>query len=687
MSTRTTRQLVLKCSLDNRNKKITFESAQNCTYDILKRRVEQCFALSASSFSISYKDDDGEITPITSETDLTEAIQYFQAGDDPPLSSAASILSGRSFGSRKVTIKLQITVEYDGPSLSDTSSLISLEEYQGRNGSQRSFSFVAPATEDDSITVSSRDNSGTSSRFTSPKQGTGSTSTSRFTMVSRPSGGAGGTAIIENRPHDSSDPFSDVHERSSNHRFPDDPSAVFERLKLQERLGDDLSSVHSDFLVRDDRGAAWLRDQNERTIRSKLGALPEPSVSDDYSLIQHNDEEEALSGDLALERNPSGRYYYTYTSAGSSASQSHESGDDDGPSRTVPIPQRTRPSSMHQNWLAAHQVKLQDAHAPQTSLSVPSLHTLNPDPFSGENLSPTKIDKELLKFLPPTVPPEESLTDCSICGTLLDTIRYVCSTCGEKYPRMNNPLVKGKERANSLSFVYPPQSPYIQSLSSSQANSLSSQTYVGGSSETLTSRYMGNPSSPNLAIPGVPSSNGFELCSGCLESAGIHHAIEAGRTSRSSSTLSPSVNGDTQAASQWRRAAPRKGELRHAFLEKSWCHTSWEDVAGLPGNLDSEDGGHNSSHILIKIPYPLEITELESASKRAINLWTGRDAASVGLTASRSKPGSVVSSYARTVVGNASRHALAVPTDDHHLHCNECNVSIVGVRYQSGFKA
>ena len=76
------------------------------------------------------------------------------------MSSAASILSGRSFGSRKITLRVNITVDYDGPSLSDTSSLISLEEYKGRNGSQLSFSLNGSPAEidDDSVTVSSRDN-------------------------------------------------------------------------------------------------------------------------------------------------------------------------------------------------------------------------------------------------------------------------------------------------------------------------------------------------------------------------------------------------------------------------------------------------------------------------------------------------------------------------------------------------
>lgn len=134
------------------------------SYVLTGLQVEQSFALSAFSFSIAYKDDDGEVTDITTDVDLTEAIHYFQAGvDDIPVSSAQSILSGRSFGSfgsRKITLRVDITVDYDGPSLSDTSSLVSLEEYRFRNGSESSLSFdssVRIEPEDDSATVSSRD--------------------------------------------------------------------------------------------------------------------------------------------------------------------------------------------------------------------------------------------------------------------------------------------------------------------------------------------------------------------------------------------------------------------------------------------------------------------------------------------------------------------------------------------------
>ncbi|KAH0582797.1 hypothetical protein H2248_010706 [Termitomyces sp. 'cryptogamus'] len=807
MNSRTGRQLVVKCSLDSRNKKITFDSARNCTYELLRQKVEQCYSLSSTSFAITYKDDDGEITTIASDTDLAEAIQYFHVGDDVPLSSATSILSGRSFGSRKVTLKVQITVDYDGPSLSDTSSLISLDEYRGRNTSQQSFSLGPPSVDDDSVTVSSRDNSGPSisswsappSNQTPTGHGTGSlasSSDSHFTLVSHPSGSRvrEESDTFENGMRRSRNPFSGKCTVSSNERIPEDPSAVFERLKLEEQLAEGTSSIHSNSLARNSRGAAWLKEQNERHLYTVLGVLPETSMSDDVSFDpQQMDDENGLSGDLALERDPRGRYYYNYTSAGSTVSQVHDSGYDDGlSSGAVPIPQRTRPSSMHLNWLANQQIQTQKARIPKVSLTE---RNLQPSPGYSPSIlgnSDFIIDRELLQYLPPTVPPEDRLTDCSNCGTLLDFIRYVCSTCGEKHPVLSDPTLEGKGKPNgSPLFIYPPQ-PLHSTISSSPGNSSSSLTYLGGSSESLPAYkpLTSIPSTANLAVPRVPSLRGFELCSNCLESAGVHHAIEA--ASSASPIMPISASADAQAASQWIRAPPKKGELRHAFFEKYWSHNRWEEVeqdegqvskcstcqaitfhkrykcvscpninlcracysqvhelhplhaflnvpdrpswlrsdsgfhpsppdpqdeeplkhpgvkcthclqdivgarfhcaicdfvdicancesAGLPGNLDSADGGHNSSHILIKIPYPLEMQELESASRRAINLWTGGDAASVGLSVSWPKAGSVVSSYARTIVGNVSRHA---PTHDHRLLCSNCGLAIIGIRYQ-----
>ncbi|KAJ7195728.1 hypothetical protein C8J57DRAFT_535228 [Mycena rebaudengoi] len=843
MDKRPDRPLVVKCTFDRWNKRITFSSARNCSYDLLRHKVEQCFSLYATSYAIAYKDDDGEITDITTDSDLTEAIQYFQAGgDDPPLSSAASILSGRSFGSRKITLRVEIKVDYDGPSLSDTSSLVSLEEYKNRNGSQKSFSFGAPSVDldDDSITVSSRD---AISRADRPVLGSSSVVSGRsWDLMSQPSNAGAGPSTTLGFRTDTSDPFSDGTNKPVTPSL-EDPSSVFERLKLQEDSQDGMSSVQdqNDNLHGDDRGAAWLRDQNARAIRTMLGALPEPSVSSGIS-ASVIEEEEQLGGALELEQDPRGKYYYSYTS--SSASHTRDSGYYDDLSSAEPQEQfnrlpKPRPSSRNLHWLAAQQIAStppsQKAPTPPDSIEEEIRYDHSPDQSYTSN---SEIPRELLQFLPLNPPPTEGLTDCSECGVLLDSIRYVCSTCGPKQPFVQTS--KGKGRSNSQEephhlfyehhehllyghhehppkqheYSYPPR-PHRHDTSAS-----SSRTFLGsdGSSESLTGslrHFKPLPSLPSHPPPMLNVFNsqatlivpqgmarpesGYELCSGCLELAGVHHAIEAGLSPGSASpSISPSSADDAQRALEWRRLAPKKGQTRHAYQEKVWGHLGWEDVeqdehqthqcstcaavtthhrykcascikfnlcracysqvhdlhpshaflvvpdapvqpprsndadyfetvppdigpagekslthpgvrcahclldivgarfhcaicdavdicancesAGLPGNLDSSDGGHNSSHILIKIPYPLETDEVQTASRRAIHLWQGRDAANVGYVAQKpSKASSVVSSYARTVVGSGTNRPVE---NDHHIFCHGCGGSIVGTRYQ-----
>ncbi|KAF9561215.1 hypothetical protein CPC08DRAFT_801895 [Agrocybe pediades] len=835
--------LIVKCTFDKWHKRITFSSARNCSYELLRNKIEQCFSLYATSYAVSYKDDDGEITVISTDADLTEAIQYFQAGDDAPLSSAASILSGRSFGPRKITLRVDISVDYDGPSLSDTSSLASIEEFKGKNGSQHSFSFGTPSIQeldDDSVTVSSRD-PGTSSRRNGrflgdslysqrviSRQGSFTSSDNRQTSVGRQGQPPQGEATPSRDPgsdsrHDGYTSSVEDSQPTPAPGFAENSSAVFERLKLSETLRDDTSSIDFDSLAASERGAAWLRDQEERAIRARLGALPEPSESDgSFSLT--SSEELSLEGDLALERDPRGRYYYTYTSG--SSSQFQESGDDDGLNGAQEgeggpygedVTRGPRPTSMQLRWIDSQRKGPQDVWKTNRHSDLRSLSIQEED-----NILPQTIDKELLPFLPVPPPSSDILTDCSNCGIILDAIRYVCSTCGEKAPMSNSGSGKGKYREESSSpvstFSYPPPGHTLFS----SPNSSSSQTFVG-SPESLNEpqRYKPLPSIPSAhSLPSLPSifggsrprSNapsspsssvapgGYELCSACIESVGIHHAIEAGLAGSSSSpgvgNMSPSYD-DPQRALQWRRAAPRKGQLRHAYQEKVWGHLGWEDVvldeaqisqcstcsavterqrykcascnkmhlcracysqvhelhpshaflivpdkpaevsesdstehpmphtneenslihpgvkcahclldivgarfhcaicdavdicsncesAGLPGNLDSADGGHNSSHILIKIPYPLETAELQNASRRALHLWTGRDAASVGFKPLMSKAESEISSYAQTMIVSGSRNGLQYPPDTHRLFCNNCGDLIIGVRYQCG---
>lgn len=580
--------------------------------------MEECFSLSATSYVISYKDDDGEITNVATDADLIEAIQYFQAGDDAPISSAASILSGRSFGARKITVRVTIQVDYDGPSLSDTSSLASLEEFKGRNlnGSQHTFSLGTPSVDfdDDSVTVSSRDPGSSSARaldntITSLAKKSINTDlgTNNLTATRREVYGQSVNDQHRSQHKPSTNGRSqgglwqpsDEYVGAAAQRYPADPSAVFERLKLLENLQDDSSSIDFDSLAASERGAAWLRDQNERTIRSKLGALPEPSESDNLSLSL-GEQDDSLGGDLALERDPRGKYYYTYTS-GSSASQFQGSGDEEAQNGLYDADDTTRgrrPTSMQLNWLAAQQIE--SAQNQRRNNDVRST------PIQEEPPSHL-IDKDLLPYLPIPVPNPELLTDCSNCGVLLDTIRYVCSTCGEKAPApvIESVSEKGKEKDSSpqIAFTYPPTLPLFSS-----PNSSSSRTYVGSSESFFgVQRHKPLPSipsasssvtvhslfscSPTSSSPGKRSkisspassltSAGYELCSGCLESAGIHHAIEAGLSPPGSSpsvgNISP-LHDDPQRASQWRRAAPKKGQWRHSYREKVWGHMGWEDV-------------------------------------------------------------------------------------------------------------
>ncbi|KAH7913852.1 hypothetical protein BJ138DRAFT_1145144 [Hygrophoropsis aurantiaca] len=846
MHNRPDRPLVVKCTFDRWNKRITFSSARNCSYDLLRNKVEQCFSLYATSYVIAYKDDDGEVTDITTESDLTEAIQYFQAGtDDPPLSSAASILSGRSFGSRRITLRVHITVDYDGPSLSDTSSLASMEEYKGRNGSQQSFSFGAPTVEldDDSVTVSSRD---TGAIYTNETTRVGTPHTNEETQEARwkednfslndASSHQEGSIDVLDSPGDSSatmaqtwraeGPFADEYGLPAESRYPENPEAVFERLRLQEEgVQNPFENNHP--LSSNGRGAAWLRDQNARTLKYMLGATPEPSESDGRSFIEHQLAQENLGGDLALERDPRGKYYYSYTS---SASQTHDSGYEDNVSIKDDIGGQLRPTSMQLNWLAAQQI-VPETEDPQTqTYSKPSPHrtqSTSSEPIPCReplHISPD-IPPEVLNFVPVAGPPPDQLTDCSECGVLLDAIRYVCSTCGEKRPVIESRLGlngSGKGKGKSTfgdhpELAYPPHA-HRTNISSSPSQTfydsvtLSTSPYSRGehfhnkplpSLPPLTSTSSSSPtyhSNGQAGYPHLPSEIGYELCSGCVESAGVIHALcvnQASADRHNNSNNSPSSPEDVM--SQWRRSAPKqKGQLRHAYFEKVWGHNGWEDVeqdevqgcrcstcssiivnkrykctscqkfnlcracysqvhdihpshaflvvlekllrsrsepdflptisheheshgeqsmkhpgvkcahcmqdilgarfhcaicdsvdicsncesAGLPGNLDSSDGGHISSHIMIKIPYPLETTEVQTASRRAIHLWTGRDAANV-LSAPRSKPGSVYSSYAQTVVG--SRHQpnrTEEESEDHQMTCNGCNKNIRGIRYQ-----
>ncbi|KAM5536597.1 hypothetical protein V8D89_009692 [Ganoderma adspersum] len=541
--------LIVKFTHEERgSKKITYSSSKLCSYDHLRKQVEKSFGLQATPFYIAYVDDDSETISITNETDLTEAINYFRPtpSEDPPLSSTASILSGRSFRNSKITLPVNIIVDYEGISLSDTGSLVSLEEYKNRNSSGYSLSYASEGPrelEDDAITVSSKD---IGSKYDTRVKGAKTivAGQSREPLIEPTNQWETGTisshppTLSSNR---SMDPLSSDDTLA---RYSDDPGSVFARLKLQEeRLGLSPGNLNGGTTFQTERGVNWLRDQS-----SHLPILDGDKLSvSDFSL------EDSMS--LELERNQHGNYRYTLTgSSGSVASQSvHEYGNyDDGASADVNEAAvepsvadsaekffASRPTSLqaglpqappqHQQHQPLHQQLFLHPHRSSTMSSNSAQN-----PFtSPEEMYPTDyihpdIPPEVLSFIRPSQPaPPVDPTNCSNCGILLDMIKYVCSTCGEVRPAFSEPSPtvatagdwpdhKGKTRAIDIrnghrEHSYPP-------LRISSAASASSITVIGsgasqhsgssGSSDHHTSRSM---SESTLYMNSDPRSSGMGL--------------------------------------------------------------------------------------------------------------------------------------------------------------------------------
>jgi hypothetical protein len=537
------------------------------------------------------------------EDDLSEAICYFSSGDDGS-GSILSGFSGRSFGRKTVTLRVAITVDYDGPSLSDTSSLASLEEYRSRNGSRKSFSFTGGSVDldDDSVTVSSRDHLGSGSSLAShdgglrPSSPPDDLTKPSPTLRNQSNSDASYTHIPKGQDY-SDFSFSDLgaeEVRSASdqneelsaamERYPADPSAVFARLKIRETLGEDESDLED--ASEEDRGARWLREQKERAVRTKLGVAPEPSISDDDSYNRRS---------LSLEMNNNGQYYYSYNASSGSQSQADPFEDRSlqviseeeyfpPPSQRIEKP---RPTSRHLNWLAAQHLEMEEHRRLQTSASQTSLGSGS----SGSSKAPLQdgpiIDQEF-KYYNLPAPPHEIVTECSNCGVLLESMRYVCSTCGENPPVSQ---AKGKKKDHNCGLHYPP-SPKC----GSSPGSSSSQSYLGSVDSlfnlqsrkfyhnlpALSSSIFSSRTQVNEQPPPPPESPrpGFELCVSCFETEGISHSIDSGLGSPNSS---PSAFGQSSTSlqpqdSSWRTSAPKKGHTRHAFIEKVWGDIGWQNV-------------------------------------------------------------------------------------------------------------
>ncbi|WVO18309.1 hypothetical protein L204_106024 [Cryptococcus depauperatus] len=558
------RPLVVRCAYEGSSRRVNFPSAASCRLESLRSRVEECFSLSAASFWLAYTDDDGEEFNISSENDLTEAIAYFISGDnDTAQPNYATLGNQASFSSSstRITVRLDVVVEYDGPSLSDISSISSFQTGSGseRDSIHRSgYGGTYRSSLDQSIRETIYEEETSDYDDENVKGAATQLMVNRLSRASIDddcSSGHYSDPLTLKRRTDSEGAASafTVHPPLSS-SAPQSPSPL---------MGPESGAAPSS-LAQSELGSKWLIEQSKLVSRNmgygaRTGRLSKYD-SDEESFASDDDR----SSNFELVRDARGRYYYSYQTDIRLPSD----GDDIGPlEHDIDL---QRQSTRHSISLSSAVSSSSVLHSNRTSLS-PSI-----DEILG----------------PPILAP-----DCSVCGVRLDYLRYVCRTCGEGEmwqgntsseaglaPRRQSSSDGGRSSnttklAVSLSTsdtgsqtVY--NDPLCRLNGSLTANIPDDLPQVlGGSYRQPLPDYTPSHSPdsrlhPLLAVTDRPLSwnTGYELCAGCVEIHGIQH-----------SKVASGIPGSelNEAELQPRNIV---GGLRHTFKERVWGPNGWTDV-------------------------------------------------------------------------------------------------------------
>jgi hypothetical protein len=206
----------------------------------------------------------------------------------------------------------------------------------------------------------------------------------------------------------------------------------------------------------------------------------------------------------------------------------------------------------------------------------------------------------------------EEVTGCEECGCILDQIRYICTTCGEKTPMSRVALEaaaaaaigKGKSR-ESPSYLYNHHGPNTEyhfqepaypprahrcPISPRFSASVNTPAYPSNHkplpalpstspTQTVLGRSVGSQSTLVPSSSSGSSSStaraGYELCNMCFTKVGVDHSLVGGVDAPSSPTLPQTASELAKA----RRSAPKqKGQLRHAFVEQVWGFHGWQVI-------------------------------------------------------------------------------------------------------------
>ena len=485
------------------------------------------------------------------------AINFYHSRDNGPTSPSGSLFMFRSSSRNpKITMLVEISADHDGLGLSKTS--VASKEDHSPDGSQLSLSSLPGSSssplDDDAVTVSSSDTRGPKGKerdhsslfiWNSTSHSAGSSSSNKPPLkLSRSRSFTLGSHVSSTEEETSwGSARVRLNGRSSDSLVNTVNSYPDEPLAVLERLRLDQSILETE------RGKAWL--QNRNTPQGvMLGAVSS----------QSNDSFPLNTESILHQKDERGKSDHNVTSYGSSKSI------DKLADETV---NEVQPSKL--------QIQIQE--------TAPLLNF--PD---SDNATPHLL-----------VP--EEVTDCSECGNILDQIKYICTTCGEKTPMSRTTLaavVKSRAspdfqadfyyRGDSMEYELkvPPYSPRAYPSQATLYVPSSANLPIHFSNTKPLPPILSNPPTPTifsktfgsqsiLVPPGSSGSSspttrvGYELCAMCFERVGLYHTLPGGMYGPTFLTL--------QRLALARRSAPaRKEDLRHAFLFQMWGFHGWQDV-------------------------------------------------------------------------------------------------------------
>jgi hypothetical protein len=313
--------------------------------------------------------------------------------------------------------------------------------------------------------------------------------------------------------------------------------------------------------------------------------------TDSFSLntdTPFSDGDGPYADNISLEINHRGQKYYTYRSSSSDASR--DFGDFEMHVHQATLLRGPGPRPFSMGTLSSESGYNPSSGYPTSSNQSSrhfSLQHSASDP--GPHMPPLPLSESAFSIPPELLIPDE-VTDCSECGNILDSLRYICTTCGDKpsLPRhelesMGNVIGHPDLPGLGATHEYPPSSHRPGPSSSSSSDTLRVLLVAPGgrACREHQQRVPRSPSSTFSRSSTTTIRSGYELCSDCVQIKGVKHSLLGG-TDDDDLPSKFGMSGSQQELSAALRSAPhQKGHLRHAFAEKLWGPDGWQDIGAL----------------------------------------------------------------------------------------------------------